>query len=222
MACLAAGILLWGCESLPRHEVDVHQRLIENPVSSVLILPPSVPLNIERAHPDDFEAWKDETREATVRQLSSLVLEAISSSVTAESARELDQGVRDWADAIGKDLLMNRVALSVDPVALEAEAVLVWAVVRYGTELNQLNFQLIPFLKTRKKYFGRASYNHLCELEALLIRPSDGAILFHVCHEAKAKSEKRDPDLLLKLARECAWTIPRGLPPRQPAPPGAP
>lgn len=197
LSCCAAAALLAGCAQLPRHEVDISNQLRQRPIQTVVLMPIVFPTDLERDHPDDFPELGPENIAATEEQILRALTQSIGASITIDSAFVPGPEAREWSNEIGKNLALDRVPLAVPPLEMGVESVLITAVISYGSELNQYNYQLLPFLhSSKRRYFGKPRWDYICDLGFLLIRPKDGYILCHVRHNEKKTLEERSPDVL--------------------------
>jgi len=204
---------LAGCAGLPKHEVNVSGELRAHPVRSVFIFEPEFPQKIKRFSPDDLREMHPEHQPATARQLLSVLKAAIGSSLLVESSYTPDEHAQVWAKAITTDLAKGRVPLKVKPHDLPVESVLLLGVMRYGRELDQIQIKPLPFLPWVKTYaIGKVKWEYVCDLQAILVNPREGTVLFDVRHEARTASPNKDPQLMEQMAREVAGVLASAFP----------
>lgn len=204
---LLVGATLAGCGLMPRHEVNISPKLIEHPVHSIVIFEPVFPDKIKRTSQDDLAEMLPERQAASAGDIRRILTEVLSTTVTVDAAFEPDRLAQQWATGILRDLGKGMVPLSVDPVNIAAEAVLLVGVPSYGTEDMQWHLNFLWF-KDRK--LGRPKWEYTCDLQALLVDPRSGAVLFDVRNEYRERATgDLNPAVLAALTRTCAGDIAR-------------
>ena len=213
---LAAVLAISGCSLIPRHEVDISGKFRENPVTSVCIPALFMTENLDRVWPEDFAEMLPENRDRSSAILRGLLESSLSASVAVDSACASDGRTMEWARAISRNLFAERVPLSVPVLENGPQSVLVVSVIRYGVEKDQLHIRLFPFLPwTKKHYVGEPKFDHVCDLSALLVRPSDGAVLFSVREQQILRSGKPDQELLAQVTKNAAGVVAGTFTPRK-------
>ena len=208
---LGATLFLAGCALLPKHEVNISPKLVEHPVHSLAIFDPWFPEKIKRASPQDLVEMLPEHQMDSAAGIRKVLTEVLGATVMVDTAYQPDRLAVEWSQRILADLAKGRVPLSVDPINLPVEAVLLIGAPTYGTEDIQLR---MGFLWFKNKPIGGEKFEYVCDLEALLVNPHDGSVLFDVRNEYREKVHgPADPQRLVDLTRSCAGDIARALHP---------
>lgn len=203
---ILAGVLA-GCGLVPRHEVNISPKLAEHPVHSIVVFDPMFPEKIKRSSPDDLAEMQLDRQPESAATIRRLVTEVVGATVAVDAAYQPDRLAQQWATGILTDLSKGRVPLGVDPVNIPAEAVLLLGVPSWGTEDMQWHLNILWFKGTK---LGRPKWEYTCDMQALLINPRDGAVLFDVRNEYRERATGAlDPAVLLNLTRTCAGDIAR-------------
>ena len=216
LALVAAGLLLLasGCAGLPKHEVNVSASLKAHPVQSVFIFDPGFPKKVSRLAAEDLPEMAPENQAASIQQVMTIIKGAIGSSLVVESSYTPDEDAQAWAQDISEDLAKGRVPLGVEPVKMPVESVLLLGLLQYGQKQIQIRVRPLPFLPFMKTYkVGKEKWEYTCDLQALLVNPREGTVLFDVRHDARTSSPRNDPRLLEQVATEAAWAVVNALPP---------
>ena len=205
----AAGMwLLSGCAGIPKHEVHVSEALRAHPVESVLIFEPGLRKKIKRVAPEDLQEMDTEHRAASSQQILQILKRVIGSSLMVESAFIPDESARAWARKITDELSVERVPLSVEPMELPVESVLLVGLLRYGQIRDQVRVRALQFIPGTKTYkLGKERWQYICDLQILLVNPREGTVLLEVRHDARLSSPLDDPQLLEQVATEAAWAV---------------
>lgn len=207
---LATALLLAGCASYPKHELRIFSETDRRPVRTVLVLAPAFPTKVKRALPEDVPEMLPERRAESAEALRAALAEILSASVTVTSGPVPD-AVVGWADALQKRYLKDGAVPSrVDPVDAGADAVLLPTVRTYGTDRNQYSYQLF-WMKPR--WIGTPTWDHTCDLEAVLIYARDGAVLFDARVGELVNTKEPDPTALGRATRAALGGLLRGFPP---------
>ncbi len=202
-----------GCADLPKHEVSVSNSLRERPVRSVFIFEPGFPSKTKHFSDDDLAEMKPEHRMETSAQILSVVKEVIGASLLVDSYYTPDESAQAWADAITADLAKGRVPLSVEPYDVPVESVLLLGVLSYGRTLDQVQVRPLPFLPWTKTYrMGKEKWEHVCDLQAILVDPREGTVLLDVRHSARTSEPGKDPEITERMVRETAWALVNAFP----------
>jgi hypothetical protein len=215
--------LLAGCASSPKHAVNVSPELRAHPVRRVYIFDPAFPNKVKRRLPDDFAEMAPENQPASAAIILSelatalmagkagqalpkplTALATLGASLTVDSTYFPPAGAREWAAGIAADLAKVRVPLGVEPQPVPVEAALIVGVPVYGTENSQFTVQILWLKPTR---LGSPKWEHVCDLQAILVDPRTGGILLDIRHETRLTSGSNDPATLLNATRETARAI---------------
>jgi len=178
---LAAVLCLGGCSAQLKHEITVSPRLRELPVHQVCILDPGFPEKFKRRFPDQFPEMAPERRAESAGAVLNACIAGLSASLTVDSTCSSSAEAKAWAAAITTDLNRGRVPLKVTPVALPVESVLLVGVQCYGTANQQTRLSFLWFKPWR---IGKPTYDHRCLIQALLVKPQTGEVLFDALLES--------------------------------------
>jgi hypothetical protein len=201
-------LLLAGCAALPKHELEINEAMRSQPVSRVFVMPPYFAPAIRRIDPGDYRQMLPENQKASSEALKKSLENALGASLTVDSAWVPGPAEADWAGKIGGDLAIGRVALGVPSVTCPVESVLITGVVAYGTEKDQVVITPLPFLPGAKpKVIGGVRWDHVTDLEVMLVRPSDGKVLFTLRHDERLNTGYEDSVLLEESAARAAAAV---------------
>ena len=201
---LVACTLLAGCATGPKHEVHIYPKLRELPVRTVCVFEPGFKAKVKRAMPGDLAEMKPERLAESALRISKIFTTVLSGSLTVDASCIASEDAKAWAADIAADLTTNRVPLSTKPLNVPVEAVLIIGVQGYGTE--NLQTQITPlFMKPIK--IGKAKFQHWVQVEAILVKPQTGEVLFDVLHGDVEAREEVSADLLDDLTRRVAWVV---------------
>jgi len=194
-------ILLSGCTALPKHELEISEIMRSQPVHQVYVMPPFFAPIIKRADPGDYRQMLPENQAITSQALRNRIVNALSASMNVDSSWIPGTVEMEWARKIGEDLAIGRVALGVPSVTCPVESILITGVMAYGTEKDQIVIHPLPFLpNTKPRVFGKVRWDHVTDIEAMLIRPSDGKVLFTLRHDERFNTGYEDSTLLEETA----------------------
>lgn len=178
------------------------------PIRQVHVLAPFFPKDAKRQDPNDFREMLPENRASSATTLQEALKRALGASVSVDSAWVPDAKALAWAKAIGDDLVIQRIPLGVPSATIPVESVLITGVIAYGTEKDQMLIQFLPFLPGMKKHaIGEPKWDHICDLLCILVRPSDGAVLFNIRHEERSTTLFEDPGLLKESVTKAASAV---------------
>ncbi len=215
-ALLLAAALAVGCALMPHHEVNISPKLVEHPVHSIVMFDPAFPEKVKRASPQDLVEMLPEHVAESATTIRTILTEVLGATVMVDAAYQPDRLALQWAAGILADLAKTRVPLSVDPVQIPAEAVLLVGVPTYGIEDMQMHGNILWFKDFK---IGPKKWQYTCDMEAILLDPRTGAVLFDV-RNAYSEKAHGEPDraVLLGLVRTCAVEIARAFHTAPPAP----
>ena len=201
IAALAAVVGLTGCAGALKHEVSINPKLRELPVHTVCLFDPAFREKIRRAMPADYSEMKPENQAAAAKRIMAIVTAVLSASLTVDTACTLTPEAREWAADIATDLSNHRVPLSTKPLALGVESVLIIGIPVYGT--SNLQTQITPIF-AKPIPIGKAKYEHEVSIQALLVKPQTGEVLFDALHEVAEERDDRFAEILDNLTRQDA------------------
>ena len=205
---LAIFIGLSGCSGLQRHELEISEIMRTNQVREIHVMAPAFPPAIKRTDPADFSQMLPENRQASSETLRHLLEKALSASLNVDSSWIPGPREEEWARKIGEDLAIGRVPLGVPPMECPVESILLTGVMAYGTEKDQLVITPLPFLPSMKpRVIGKVRWDHVTDIEAMLVRPSDGKVLFTLRHDERFNTGYEDPALLEESASKAAAAV---------------
>ena len=211
VVAIAVAVAAAGCAGLPKHEVNVSTELRNRPVKSVFIFPPVFPEKVKRFTKADLKEMLPDNQAASADRILLALSDVVATSITVDSSYRPDQEARDWAAAIGLDLCKERIPLGVEPHPMPVESVLIVGAVKYGREIDQVQVKSI-FTGEKTYKVGDRKWNHVCDLQAVLVDPRTGHVLFDVRQESELNDPSDDPKFLDRAARQSAWTILSGFP----------
>jgi len=201
-------LMLSGCAALPKHDLDISELMRNNPITRVYVMPPIFPAVVKRADPGDYRQMLPENRQASGEILRKAIESALSASLAVESAWVPGPGELEWANKIGADLAIGRVPLGVPSATIPVESVLITGVYAYGTEKDQITIHPFPFLPwTKPRVFGDVRWDHVTDLEVMLVRPSDGKVLFTLRHDERFNTGFEDSSMLEQASNRTAAAI---------------
>lgn len=202
---LLAAAVLTGCGLIPKHEVILSPKLTDHPVRGTVVFEPVFAEKVKRASPTDLAEMLPEHQTESGEAIRTIVSEVISVTVSVDAAYQPDRLAQKWAAGILADLSKGRVPLSVDPIDIPAETVLLLGVPAYGAEDMQWHLNV---LWSSNRPLGKPRWEYVCDLQALLVNPHDGSVLFDVRNECREKvAGVLDPARLVALTRSCAGEI---------------
>jgi len=202
---LLAAAAVAGCGLIPKHEVNLSPKLTEHPVGSTVIFDPVFAEKVKRNSPTDLSEMLPEHQLESADNIRKAVTAVISATVTVDTTYQPDRLAQQWAAGILADLGKGRVPLSVEPINIPAETVLLIGVPTYGTEDMQWHMNVLWFKNT---LLGSKKWEYVCDLQAILVNPHDGSVLFDVRNEYREKAHgDLDPAQLVALTRSCAGDI---------------
>jgi hypothetical protein len=205
LVLLLAAAALTGCGLIPKHEVNLSPKLTEHPVASTVIFDPVFADKVKRRSPTDLAEMLPEHQQESADAIRKIVTAVVGTTVTVDTAYQPDRLAQEWAKGILGDLAKGRVPLNVDPINIPAETVLLLGAPTYGTEDMQWHMNILWF---KDMVVGPKKSEYVCDLQALLVNPHDGAVLFDVRNEYREKAVgAADPEHLLSLTRSCAGEI---------------
>jgi len=209
-AALAVAVVA-GCAGLPKHEVNVSRELRDRPVKSVYIFPASFPKKTKRFTPTDFKEMLPENQADSAAHILRVLSDVIGTSITVDSSYRPDEDAMEWAEAIGLDLARERVPLGVEPHPMPVESALIVGAVKFGHEVDQIRLKSV-FTGNKTFKVGKRTWNHVSDLQAILVDPRTGRVLLDVRQEVNINDPSDDPQLPDRAAREAAWLILSGFP----------
>jgi len=201
LPAVAAIVVLSGCGAGLRHEVSISPKLRELPVHSICVLEPAFRDKIKRTMPSDYSEMKPENRAESARRIMAIVTAVLSASLTVDTSCATAPGAAEWATEIAMDLSNSRIPLSTKPLPLGVEAVLLIGIRSYGTE--NLQTQVTPIF-AKPIPIGKAKYEHRVSIQALLVKPQTGEVLFDALHEVAEERDDRSAEILDNLTRQDA------------------
>jgi len=209
LSAAALSLLIFsGCAALPKHELEISEAMRARPVGQVFVMPPYFSRVIKRTDPGDYKQMLPENQDASSNALKKALESALTTSLTVDSAWVPGPTEAAWARKIGEDLAIGRVALGVPSATCPVESVLITGVVAYGTEKDQLVITPLPFLSGMKpKVIGSVRWDHVTDIEVMLVRPSDGKVLFTLRHDEKFNTGYEDSALLDESAARAAAAV---------------
>ena len=152
LAVPLAATLLHGCGAALKHEVNRSPYLREHPVSSVYVHQPAFKEKVKRFTPTDLAEMLPENQPATASRATTILKTVLSASVTVDSRFVPDEKFNAWASKIQKEVCIERIPFDVPPIDVPVESVLLWGVLNYGAELDQIIVHPLPFLPFMKQY----------------------------------------------------------------------
>ncbi|MEK7477093.1 MAG: hypothetical protein AAB152_15820 [Candidatus Coatesbacteria bacterium] len=195
---LPALAILTGCASELKHEITISPKLRELPVHAVCVLEPGFPAKVKRKFADQYPEMTVERLAESGRAVLAACTGALSASLSADSVCGGSEEARGWAAEITADLVKGRVPLSVKPIALPVESVLLLGVQAYGTVNQQTQIGLL-WLKPWR--IGQPTFDHQCLIQALLVKPQTGEVLFDALLEECETVPAPSAELLDQVAR---------------------
>lgn len=198
ISAVAAALLLGGCAGQVKHEITVSPKLRELPVHTVCLMDPGFPEKVKRRFPDEYPEMALERQAESGRAILAAVTSALAASLTVDSACQTAPGAKAWADGIIPDLVKGRVPLSVDRLPLAVESVLLLGVMSYGTDNEQTKISLL-WLKPWR--VGKVEYGHRFLVQAVLVKPQTGEVLFDALLEERETGPVASPEMLERVTR---------------------
>jgi len=204
LPALAAIVGLSGCAGALKHEVSISPKLRELPVRTICIFEPRFREKIKRPMPADYSEMKPENTADSARRILGIVTAVMSASLTVDTSCTLAPEAREWAAEIATDLSNSRVPLSTKPLSVGVEAVLIIGIRSYGTE--NLQTQITPIF-AKPIPIGKAKYEHRVSIQAVLVKPRNGEVLFDALHEVAETRDERSAELLDDLTRRASELV---------------
>lgn len=203
---------LSGCAFLPVNRVIISPELKKAPVKGVLVLEPGFGKKHRKYNfPGDLKEIEPANQKETANLLQPMLVEALEGvGLEVELPCVLNEDVRAWAKKIVTDLANNRVPLKVEPIDLSVESILLFGVVEYGQIMTQLHWK--AFFEKKYHVIGRMSWEHVCDIQAILVNPRTGTVLMDVRHRVAVEVYKEDPELLKQMAKEVMQVIANAFP----------
>lgn len=201
-------ILLSGCTALPKHDLDISDLMRARPVARVYVMPPYFADKITRSDPGDFRQMLPENQPASSEAVRKAIEKALSATLSVDSTWVPGATEAEWGRKIGNDLAIGRIALGVPSVTCPVESVLLTGIAAYGTEKDQLVIHPLPFLPFMKpRTIGKVRWDHVTDIQVMLVRPSDGRVLFTLRHDERFNTGYEDSALLDGAANRAAAAV---------------
>jgi len=201
-------LIMSGCTALPKHDLDISSQMREKPVSQVYVMPPFFAPVFKRSDPGDYRQMLPENQPASSDTLRKSLEQALSASLAVDSSWIPGPDEMAWAKKIGEELAIGRVPLGVPSATCPVESILLVGVMAYGTEKDQLVIHPLPFLPWMKpRVIGGVRWDHVTDLEVMLVRPSDGKVLFTLRHDEKFNTGYEDSALLDQSAARASAAV---------------
>jgi hypothetical protein len=153
---------------------------------------------VKRRFPDQYPEMTAEREAESGRAVLAACTAALSASLTADAACGGSDEARAWGQEITAGLVRGRVPLSVKPMALPVESVLLVGVQAYGTVNRQTQIGLLWMKPWR---IGQPKVDHRCLLQALLVKPQTGEVLFDALLEECETAPAASTELLDQVTR---------------------
>lgn len=213
-AALAAGLVIAGCSLMPKHSVTTSQELREHPINQIYIFEPSVAEKIRRIHDEDYGEMQPQTRSDSASYIRRVLVATLSASLSVDSTWEPSHEAREWGRKISEGLSKENVPVSAPQVEAPFPAVLLVGVIAYGTELDQWQITPLPLFHSVKPWrIGKTRWDHMCDLETVLINPRTGKVLLEVRDRQHQEGPTQDQALLDAMTKKVAAVIAEAFPP---------
>jgi len=201
-------VLLAGCANLPKNELDISAQMRAKPVRQVFIMTPYFAGTIKRSDPADFRQMLPENQQASAKAFQNDLARALGASLYVDSSWIPGPNGEAWGGKIGADLAIGRVPLGVPSTTCPVESVLLTGLVAYGTEKDQMVIHALPFLPwTKPKSIGAIRWDHVVDVQVMLVRPSDGKILFTLRHDERFNTGYEDSGMLSQASARAAAAV---------------
>ena len=198
-----------GCALLPTDHVRIHPEFKKNQVNSIYVVKPGFPKKLKRKWPTDLQEMLKGNQAKTGAYVQYLFEALLASNrFLVVEAAYLSEETRKAAQDVANDLAVDRVPHSVKLPEVKEDAVLLVGIVEYGRYMTQWRVRMLPFLPwTKNHLLGKKKWQHICDLQVLLVNPRTGRILMDIRQEAKVLVYREDPKLLKQVVMEAVKKI---------------
>lgn len=212
MLGLLMAVIFSGCSFLRVNRVKVYSELKKNPVEQVLVLKPGFGKKPKKhSFPGDLWEIESDYQDVTGLLLQKALETALNNAgLQVELYFVPSEKIRVWAKKIATNVGKDMMPFRVEPMDLSAESVLLFGVIKYGRIMTQFRWK--SFFEKKWHVVGRLKWEHVCDIQAILVNPRTGKILMEVRHRVKIVAYKKDPELMKQVTTEVMQAIANAFP----------